>query len=174
MLIGLALGAVFYQILDDGTDSTISYANSSLTKADTHYPSHKLESSALKWAVVRKFHEYLYGLIFNVHTNNNCLTYVLTVETLDIMSHHWVASPANYNFQLYYRVGKVNVDADALSKVSLPVCMPNALGTHHWITAVVVQTVQEATLEGPMSPIEAYSCDLHVLDPVKDSSQVAL
>ena len=32
--------------------------------------------------------------------------------------------------------------------------------------------MQEATLEGPVSPIEAYSCDLHVLDPVEDSLQV--
>ena len=29
--------------------------------------------------------------------------------------------------------------------------------------------MQEATLEGPMSPIEAYSCDLHVLDLLGDS-----
>ena len=33
--------------------------------------------------------------------------------------------------------------------------------------------MQEAALKGPTCPIEAYSCDLHVLDPVKDSPQVA-
>ena len=32
--------------------------------------------------------------------------------------------------------------------------------------------VQEAALKGPTSPIEAYSCDLHVLDAVQDSQQV--
>ena len=37
---------------------------------------------------------------------------------------------------------------------------------------MVVQAVQEATLKGPISPIEAYSCDLHILDAVQDSQQV--
>ena len=32
--------------------------------------------------------------------------------------------------------------------------------------------MQEAALEGPASPIEAYSCDLHILDAVQDSQQV--
>ena len=35
--------------------------------------------------------------------------------------------------------------------------------------AATVQTVQEAALK---SPIEAYSCDLHILDSVQDSQQV--
>ena len=32
--------------------------------------------------------------------------------------------------------------------------------------------MQEATLEGPASPIEAYSCDLCVMDPVEDGLQI--
>ena len=34
--------------------------------------------------------------------------------------------------------------------------------------------VQEAALKDPASPIEAYSYDLHVLDPVHDSQQGCL
>ena len=30
---------------------------------------------------------------------------------LDAVSHWWVDSLANYNFQLYYRAGKANIDA---------------------------------------------------------------
>ena len=70
------LGAGLYQTLDDGTSAIISYASSSLTKAETHDPAHKLEFLALKWAVVQKFHEYLFGLTFDIHTNNNPLTYI--------------------------------------------------------------------------------------------------
>ena len=33
--------------------------------------------------------------------------------------------------------------------------------------------MQEAALHGPASPIEAYSSDLHILDILKDSNQVA-
>ena len=122
--------------------------------------------------MVEKFHEYLYGSTFDVYTDNNPLTYVLTTAKVDTVSLHWVASLVSYNFQLYYRAGKTNIDVDALSRVSQLGCMPNASGTHLQVTVVAVQAVQEATLKGTMSSIEAYSCDLHVLDPVGDGPQV--
>ena len=89
-----------------------------MSQAESHYPAHKLEFLTLKWAVVEKFHEYLYGSTFNVYTDNNPLTYVLTTAKLDAASHHWVASLAIYNFQLHCQAGKTNIDADALSGVS--------------------------------------------------------
>ena len=92
---------------------------------------------------------------------------------MDAASHCWVTSLANYNFRLHYRAGKTNIDADALPRVSWPGCMPDSSGTHLKVTATEVQAVQEAALEGPVSPIEAYSCNLHILDAVQDSQQVA-
>ena len=68
---GCGLGAVLYQNHDSGTDPVIAYASRSLTKAETHYPTHKLELCALEWVVVEKFHEYLYGSTFDVYTGNN-------------------------------------------------------------------------------------------------------
>ena len=50
--------------------------------------------------------------------------------------------------------------------------MPDNSGTHLKVTVAAVQAVQEAALKGPTSPIEAYSCNLHVLDAVQDSQQV--
>ena len=91
---------------------------------------------------------------------------------LDAVSHQWVASLANYNFQLYYQAGNTNINADDLLRVSWPWCMPANSGTHLQVTAVVVWAVQEAALKGPTSPIEAYNCDLHILDSVQDSQQV--
>ena len=84
-----------------------------------------------------------------------------------------MASLVNYNFQLYYRAVKTNIDADALSMVSWPRCVPDTLGTHHQVTTVAVQAMQEPTLEDPASHTDAYSCNLHILDPVGDGPQVA-
>ena len=81
--------------------------------------------------MVKKFHEYLYRLTFDIYTDNNPLTYILMMAKLDTMSHCWVASLANINFQLYCRMGKTNTDVDALSRVSWPGCMPDASGTHY-------------------------------------------
>ena len=50
--------------------------------------------------------------------------------------------------------------------------MPDNSGTHLQVTAVAVWAMQEATLKGPTSSIDAYSCDLHIWDLVQDSQQV--
>ena len=84
---GSGLGAALYQTCEDGTDDVIAYASESLSKAESHYPAHRLEFLTLKWAVVKKFHEYLYGLTFNVYTDNNPLTYIFTTAKLDAASH---------------------------------------------------------------------------------------
>ena len=64
------LGAVLYQTHKDGTGTVIAYASGSLTKAESHYPTHMLEFLPLKWAEVKKFHKYLYGSTFNMYTDN--------------------------------------------------------------------------------------------------------
>ena len=110
----LGLGAVLYQI-HESLEKVINYASRSLTQSKTKYPVHKLEFLGLKWAITEQFHEYLYGSMFDVYTDNNPPTYVLTTAKLDVMGHRWVASLANYNIYLHYHSGRSNVEADALS-----------------------------------------------------------
>ena len=81
---------------------------------------HKLEFLALKWAITGKFHEYLYGAEFQVFTDNNPLTYILTTAKLDATGHRWVAALSNYTFSISYKPGRNNADADALSRIQWP------------------------------------------------------
>ena len=83
-----------------------------------------------------------------------------------------MASLANYNFQSYYRAGKTNIDTYVLLRVSWPGCIPKTSDTHQKVTVAAVHAMQEATFEGPVSPIKVYSCDLWILDSVEDSLQV--
>ena len=110
---GDGLGAVLYQV-QDGQKRVKAYASRSLSKSEKNYPVHKLEFLALKWAITDKFHEYLYGSEFQVFTDNNPLTYVLTTAKLDATGHRWVAALSNYTFSITYKPGKGHVDADAL------------------------------------------------------------
>ena len=73
------LGAVLYQN-QDNKERVIAYASRSLKPSERNYPAHKLEFLALKWEVCEKFHDYLYGSQFEVITDNNPLTYVLTTD----------------------------------------------------------------------------------------------
>ena len=74
----LRLGAVLYQVDDSGHQRVIVYASHSLSNTESNYSAHKLVFLALKWAVTDRFHEYLYGGQFDVYTDNNPLTYILT------------------------------------------------------------------------------------------------
>ena len=80
----LGLGAVLYQE-QEGVEKVISYASQSLLKLESKYPIHKLEFLCLKWEITDQFHEYLYGNTFDVYTDNNPLTYVLSTAKLDTM-----------------------------------------------------------------------------------------
>ena len=104
----------------------IAYASRSVSKTESNYPVHKLEFLALKWAVCEKFHEYLCGSKpFEIYTDNNPLTYVLTSAKLDACCQRWVAKLANYNFTIRYRCGQSTVEADALSRISWPKVLSN-------------------------------------------------
>ena len=75
-----------------------------------------MEFLSLKWAVTEKFQDYLYGKKFTVITDNNPLTYVLTTAKLDATGHRWVAALAAFDFEILYRPGRNNADADSLSR----------------------------------------------------------
>ena len=66
---------------------------------------------------MERFHKYLCGGHFEVYTDNNPLTYILTTAKLDVTGQRWVASLANYNFKNFYKSRKLNVEADALSHI---------------------------------------------------------
>lgn len=111
----IGLGAALYQE-HEGEMRVIAYASRGLSKSETRYPAHKLEFLALKWAVVEKFCDYLYGSPFTVITDSNPLTYILTTAKLDATSYRWLSALSSFEFQLQYRAGKQNLDADGLSR----------------------------------------------------------
>ena len=159
------LGAVLYQ-RQEGKLRVIAYASRSVNKSESHYPAHKLEFLALKWAVCEKFHEYLYGSkSFEVYTDNNPLTYVLTSAKLDACGQRWVAKLANYNFTIKYKCGLNNVEADALSRISWPEVLADnedldidleCLDTHV-VNAVLTGSKSKSSL------IESVSCSSKII-----------
>lgn len=109
------LGAVLYQ-LQEGELRPVAFASRKLSQSEKRYPIHQLEFLSLKWAVVDRFHDYLYGARFSVRTDNNPLTYVLSTAKLNAVGHRWLAALSTYDFDVLYRPGKHNIDADVLSR----------------------------------------------------------
>ena len=46
------------------------------------------------------------------------LSLISYTAKLDAMGHRWVASLGPYNFKLHYKSGKLNMDADSLSRIN--------------------------------------------------------
>ena len=111
------LHAILYQE-SDGKGNPVAFASRTLSPSERNYPSHKLEFLSLKWAVCEKLKDYLYGAKFTVRTDNNPLLYILISAKLDATGRRWVPDLACYDFDIQYRSGKENIDADALSRVS--------------------------------------------------------
>ena len=66
--------------------------------------------------MTEKFHDYLYGNQFEIRTDNNPLTYVLTLAKLDATCHRWLAALSSFDFKVTNRSGRSNEDADGLSR----------------------------------------------------------
>ena len=139
------LGAILYQKQDDNMERVIAYANRTLPKPERNYDTHKLEFLALKWSIMKRFHKYLYGGHFDMYTDNNPLTYILTTAKLDAIGQRWVASLVNYNFKIFYRSGKLNVEADALS------CILWESAQVEHMEPLIVKTMLQSKLESEIS-----------------------
>ena len=108
------LGAALYQT-QKGRPTVIAYGSRTLSPAERNYSAYRREFLALKWAVAEKFRDYLYGSRFHVITDSNPLTYLVTSAKLSPIDHRWLSSLAVFDFEISYRCGKANGDADGLS-----------------------------------------------------------
>lgn len=111
------LGAVLSQERDK-KNVVIAYASRTLRPTEKNmdnYSSMKLELLALKWSVTEKFRDYLLGSKFVIFTDNNPLSYLQTAK-LGATEMRWASQLAQFDFTIKYRSGKVNKNADALSR----------------------------------------------------------
>ena len=97
----------------------VTFGSHSLTPSEKNYNSSKLEFLALKWSITEHFKEYLAYLPFVVRTDNNPLTYLLTMPNLDATGHRWAGALALFQFKLEYQKGANNGATDALSQVPI-------------------------------------------------------
>lgn len=153
------LGAVLSQE-QGGKVRPIAYASRGLRPTErnmANYSSMKLEFLALKWAMTEKFREYLLGHKCVVYTDNNPLSHLATAK-LGATEQRWAAQLASFDFELKYRSGRTNQNADALSRQHPPgvqdveamlpgTCLPRPL--QHALQVKKAGVVQSAVLALP-------------------------
>lgn len=154
------LGAVLSQQQDNGK-VVIAYASRTLRPQErnmNNYSSMKLELLALKWAVTEKFRDYLLGSRFVVYTDSNPLSYLQTAK-LGATEMRWASQLAQFNFEVKFRSGKSNRNADALSRKPIPKSRTVTCDSESTIQNIVcsfpLMNIRDETL--PVTPVRINS-----------------
>ena len=115
---GFGIGAALMQYETEGNGKLypIGFASRALNKAKINYIAFDRELLAICWAL-RHFREILYGYPITVYTDHRPLTYGLScTDTMNARRIRHTLVLQDYQANLVYLPGKLNVVADALSR----------------------------------------------------------
>ncbi|GKE29732.1 putative reverse transcriptase domain-containing protein, partial [Tanacetum coccineum] len=104
------LGAVLMQ-----REKVIAYASQQLEIHEKNYTTHDLELGAVMFAL-KIWRHYLYQKKCTVFTDHKSLQHILDQKELNMRQRRWLELLSDYDCEIRYHPGKMNVVADALSR----------------------------------------------------------
>ena len=110
-----ALGCVLSQG-QIGKDLPIAYASRTLNKAEKSYSTIEKELLSIVH-FVKYFRPYLYGRKFLIVTDHRPLTWIFNVKDPSSRLLRWRIKLEEYDYEVAYKRGKLNSNADALSRI---------------------------------------------------------
>ena len=118
------VGAVLSHKVQEG-ERPIAFASRTLTTAEKAYSQLDKEALAIVYGV-KKFHQYLYGRPFQLKTDHKPLIYIFSErKATPVMAssriQRWSLTLGAYSYTIEYRKGCENENADALSRLPLPI-----------------------------------------------------
>lgn len=112
-----AIGAILSQG-PVGKDLPIAYASRTLCSAETRYSTIERELLAIVWAV-KHFRPYLFGRKFTLITDHRPLTWLFSIKDPGSRLARWRLKLEEYNYKIIHKPGKINKNADALSRIKI-------------------------------------------------------
>lgn len=113
----VAIGAILSQGTI-GKDLPVAYASRTLNPAETNYSTIEKELLAVVWAV-KYFRPYLFGRKFEIVTDHKPLQWLFNIKDPDSRLVRWKLKLLEYDYEIVYKKGKQNTNADALSRIEL-------------------------------------------------------
>jgi hypothetical protein len=111
------LGAVLSQG-EIGKDLPIAYASRNLNNAEKNYTTSEKELLVILWGV-KHFRPYLYGKKFKIASDHKPLTWIMNVKDPGSKLIRWRIQLEKYDYEIVYKRGTMNTNADALSRVNM-------------------------------------------------------
>ena len=112
-----ALGAVLSQV-QEGKERAIRYASRSMNAAERNYSVTEKECLAIVWAI-GMYRCYLLGTTFTIITDHKPLVQLPSLKLDDPYGRlaRWTLKLQHYNYNVIYKKGELNTNADALSRM---------------------------------------------------------
>lgn len=115
----VALGAVLSQG-PIGQDLPIAYASRTLNDSERNYSTIEKECLCIVWAT-KYFRPYLFGRKFNIITDHKPLQWLFNQKDPSSKLVRWRIKLEEFDYNITYKKGKLNTNADALSRIELHV-----------------------------------------------------
>ncbi|GJY19424.1 putative reverse transcriptase domain-containing protein [Tanacetum coccineum] len=80
-----------------------------------NYTTHDLELGAVVFAL-KIWRHYMFGEKSVIYTDHKSLQHIFSQKELNMQQRHWIELFSDYDYEIYYHLGKANVVADALSR----------------------------------------------------------
>lgn len=112
-----AIGSVLSQE-NDNFDLPVAFASRVLNKAEKNYSTIEKELLSIVWSV-KTFRPYLYGRHFIVNTDHKPLIWLWNLKEPSFRLMRWRIKLEEFDFEIKFKTGKTNTNADALSRVQI-------------------------------------------------------
>lgn len=111
----VGIGGVLSQIID-GKDLPVAYYSRTLNKAEQNYSTSEKELLAIVNSV-EKYRPYLYGRTFTIFTDHKALQWLFNCKNPSSKLVRWRLRLNEYQYVIKYKPGRINSNADGLSRL---------------------------------------------------------